>query len=287
MRIVLSRKGFDSGYGRVASPILPDGRIVSLPIPAARSVTRYGDVRFDGHSMGQLVEQLTGNAVKSRNLAHLDPDLDPGALSRIDGWRPAFGQEKAAQKHLQNEGVGAGALFLFFGWLRQTEEVDGSLRYKRGAPDIHGLFGYLQVGEIVAVDHRIDMARAERPWLAAHPHVNAHAAEGNTIYLAADRLVIDGEDMGAAGGGLFRIYHDDLRLTAPGHSRSTWHLPEFFCLDPSAPTLSYHRDPTRWSKRKGGGWETRVVAKGQEFVLEADAGQVKAWLKTLLYHQAT
>ena len=33
-KIILSRKGFDSGCGGYPSPILPDGTIISLPIPA-------------------------------------------------------------------------------------------------------------------------------------------------------------------------------------------------------------------------------------------------------------
>ena len=33
MKIILSRKGFDSGYGKIASPILPDGTLLSMPIP--------------------------------------------------------------------------------------------------------------------------------------------------------------------------------------------------------------------------------------------------------------
>lgn len=33
MKIILSRKGFDSSAGGVASPILPGGEMISLPIP--------------------------------------------------------------------------------------------------------------------------------------------------------------------------------------------------------------------------------------------------------------
>lgn len=33
LRIILSRKGFDTGYGGIANPILPDGRFHPLPIP--------------------------------------------------------------------------------------------------------------------------------------------------------------------------------------------------------------------------------------------------------------
>ena len=34
MKLIFSRKGFDSSAGGIPSPILPDGRMISLPIPA-------------------------------------------------------------------------------------------------------------------------------------------------------------------------------------------------------------------------------------------------------------
>lgn len=36
MKFILSRKGFDSGYGGCASPILPDGTMLSIPIPVEK-----------------------------------------------------------------------------------------------------------------------------------------------------------------------------------------------------------------------------------------------------------
>ncbi len=33
MKVILSRKGMDSTSGGIASPILPDGTLLSLPIP--------------------------------------------------------------------------------------------------------------------------------------------------------------------------------------------------------------------------------------------------------------
>ena len=47
MKIVLSRKGFDSACGGVASPIFPDGGYVSLPIPLADVVGRTKTVPLD------------------------------------------------------------------------------------------------------------------------------------------------------------------------------------------------------------------------------------------------
>ena len=34
MKIILSRKGFDSANGGIVSPIMEDGTLVSFPIPA-------------------------------------------------------------------------------------------------------------------------------------------------------------------------------------------------------------------------------------------------------------
>ena len=55
MRLVISRKGFDSTAGGCASPILPDGTMVSLPIPDEESGVRYGDISVHGHEVGALV----------------------------------------------------------------------------------------------------------------------------------------------------------------------------------------------------------------------------------------
>ena len=41
MKIILSRKGFDSGYGGCPNPILPDGTLLSLPIPSRNEKVKY------------------------------------------------------------------------------------------------------------------------------------------------------------------------------------------------------------------------------------------------------
>ena len=43
MKVILSRKGFDSCYGGHPSPILPDGRMISLPIPSSEDLICYKD----------------------------------------------------------------------------------------------------------------------------------------------------------------------------------------------------------------------------------------------------
>ncbi len=67
MKIILSRKGFDSSvnYGRVASPIFPDGSLVSMPIPsvAAGSIP-YGKIKAPFGSVGPLAEDLTDGRLR-------------------------------------------------------------------------------------------------------------------------------------------------------------------------------------------------------------------------------
>ena len=51
MRVILSRKGFDSQYGGMPSPILPDGTLLSLPIPSKTDMeTKYRDLYYGNSS---------------------------------------------------------------------------------------------------------------------------------------------------------------------------------------------------------------------------------------------
>jgi hypothetical protein len=62
MRIILSRKGFDTEYGQMPSPIMPDGTLLSLPIPAKDEKINYNNL--------QLMEKLT---MKSLKIYHQKP----------------------------------------------------------------------------------------------------------------------------------------------------------------------------------------------------------------------
>jgi hypothetical protein len=224
VRIVFSRKGFDSQYGGVPSPILEGTLIASLPIPSKHGRQLTGR-RRDSVPMDRLVSDLSGGRYGPNDTFHLDPDLDTGACTRQPGWRPAFGQAGAAQAHLDRQGVGVGDIFLFFGWYRQATQQRGPWIYVPGAQDMHSLFGWLQVGDMISVsaDGRAEASRF--PWLAAHPHVeHAAAFQGsrNTIFLAADRLRLGGRTLALPGAGVFKRWSPGLQLTSPG-CRSGWH----------------------------------------------------------------
>jgi hypothetical protein len=257
VKVVLSRKGFDSQYGRIPSPILPDGTLLSLPIPTSESGCRFADLTHGELSYSRLIVELGGDPHTADGCCHLDPDLRPG---RAPGWVPAFGQTGAAQTHLGNQGVGVGDLFLFFGRFRQTEYApDGRLRYVRTAPAQHIVFGYLQIGEIVHGDRIRDY-----PW---HPHAeNPAPLPNNTLYLASARA--DGTD--GPGSGVLD-YREDRVLTATGLAQSRWRLLDWMR---SAP-ISYHSPA---SIRDG---YFPSAAKGQEFVI-AGSPAVRDWARVLI-----
>ena len=270
MRIIFSRKGYDSAAGGVPSPIFPDGSFCSLPIPSEQH-PRLKEVRFKGKKLSRIVGHLKPREDVSDCGVHLDPDLDRGALPRMAGWLPCFGQVGAAQTHLANQNVGEGDLFLFFGWFREVAMVNANLQYRTDAQDIHALFGWLQVG---AVYHPGGGDNEPPKWASDHPHVRdsdyyCSESTNNTLYVAQKRLRLLGLRQSVAGGGTFRRFVPSLQLTEPGQQRSIWRLPACFYPARGATSLSYHSDKRRWRKDRKGVL-LRTVGRGQEFVLDTE-----------------
>jgi Nucleotide modification associated domain 3 len=269
MKIILSRKGFDSGYGGYASPIMPDGRLISLPIPLEDDVV-YSDLLVDNdnsyfHLMNKLKSKIKSDKksieLKDRPKCHLDPDLRENIFKnkRPNGWKPSFGQIDAAQTHLANQGVTIGDIFLFFGWFRKIEYRDGIPRFVPNEPNLHVIFGYLQIGKIINT-----MKDKIPEWLSEHPHVKSEwrrLEPTNTLYVAADYL--NGSKIKGAGTLKF---NEELVLTKRGCSRSKWNLGDIF----KKANISYHSD-TSWKDSY-----FQSAAKGQEFVVE-DNAKISNW----------
>src|SRR5450432_855383 len=137
MKIIISRKGFDSANGRVPSPIFSDDKMLSLPIPYASGIP-YDQINspIEGfRSIDDIVEQL---APTGERCAHLDPDLDARSIARQEGWRGILGQSSGAQTQLDNNLVGPGDLFLFFGLFRRVKpNASGRLQFVAGEPRKH------------------------------------------------------------------------------------------------------------------------------------------------------
>lgn len=281
MKLVLSRKGIDSSFGSIPSPILPDGKLCWLPIPEINpdkpSLPTYSDLSYSGLSLGDVVKSVGGETLSPHTSVHLDPDLDRDAISRLPGWRPLFGQTGAAESHLRRMGVSIGDVFLFFGWFRQTIWIDGQLRYQPQAPDLHVIFGWLQVSERGSDD----LFTSWPDWALSHPHLQGASYGANdSIYSATDTLT--SLDLGTCpGAGRFHEIKKSLVLTSAGETRSVWELPHDF-LPQGRPPLSYHDDPDRW-RTKEDTVLLRTVGRGQEFVLDLDYyPEVLRWLKSIL-----
>ena len=185
MRIVFSRKGFDSSAGGGPSPIV-DGRPVSLPIPAGRaSRTRYGDLGLGAHAARASKGRLGAD-----DLCHHDP------MFTEDG-ECLFGQCGAAQTHLERQGVRVGDVFVFFGLF--AEETTGEPH--------HRIFGYLRVGETIPLADGAPDDLVAR----AHPHALALHARNDCVWR--------GEGCTAQRASAA------LRLTVPGGPPTLWQRP--------------------------------------------------------------
>ncbi|MEZ4865105.1 MAG: hypothetical protein R3C14_27565 [Caldilineaceae bacterium] len=281
MKVILSRKGFDASAGGVASPIFPDGRIVSLPIPDPNGTVRYDELTWESVALGPLVESLTRGRISRGATAHLDPDIYTTLYPHRPDWRPLFGQDGAAQSHLVNQGVAEGDLFLFFGWFRQVEANGDGYRFVRNAPDQHLLYGWLQVGEVWSGGEWWQTAPS---WARYHPHCRAGYTVRNTLYCAAPQLTLPGAHLLLGGAGVFTHYHGQRVLTAPGRKRAEWRLPRWFYPHNGRPPLSYHSDRTRWTLADDF-VHLRSAHRGQEFVLDTTAyPEALPWLSDLLQH---
>lgn len=265
MKVILSRKGFDSSYGGQPSPILPDGTLLSLPIPSKDDETKYTDLIYQNKSYYDIIKELKPNSkIKLEHTCHLDPDIRHDSIERSTDWKGLFGQIGSAQGHLKNENIQIGDIFIFFGWFKETEIVSNYIRYKFNSPDLHVIFGYLQIGNIFySFEQLPDTAKY-------HPHARKFSYnKNNCIYEASDTLSFD-ENI--PGFGCLR-FKDSLILTKPGENRSHWNLPEFFRSDKVK--ITYHSNES---------YKTdyfQSAQKGQEFVIENN-DKVIDWVKNII-----
>ena len=245
---------------------MPDGTLLSLPIPSGDDdkVYTYSSLNWNGMSYYDIIHSLKPRTkIKPNDYCHLDPDLRKGVCDRLLGWKPAFGQVDAALTHLRNNDVSTGDLFLFFGWFRKTEEIDGRIVYAKGAPDLHVIYGYLQVGEIV--EHKEDAPL----WLERHPHYSYNKQwnkSSNAIYLPSEELSLIPDKKGCD----VLDYRQDRVLTKDGMSRGCWDLPDCF----KKVHITYHPHPWKGDHFKSTG-------RGQEFVLEASP-EIEDWVKGII-----
>ncbi|MQX36493.1 hypothetical protein [Roseospira navarrensis] len=188
MKIIFSRKGFDSKSGRRPSPII-DGVPISLPIPLDRgSETTYADL-----GLAEIVEATTKGRITGQNMCHHDPMFENG--------RCAFGQVDAAQGHLAKNGVGIGDVFLFFGLFADMGERNRH----------HRFFGYMTVEETIHLGKQPEPGSQPQGFSRRHPHTRGTWGNNNTLYIGP--------------GDMARTAHDMLRLSRPELGLCYWRVP--------------------------------------------------------------
>ncbi len=188
MRIIFSRKGFDSSAGGGPSPIV-NGAPLSLPIPDTKGFSRttYGAI-----GLGEHVARASRGKLGAHDLCHHDP------MFLADGTC-AFGQAGAAQTHLERQSVGPGDVFVFFGLFADEET---------GEPH-HRIFGYLRVETLVALRDGVPKAMVA----LQHPHAFGTHGSNDVIWRGEGRVAARASDA--------------LRLTVPGGPPTLWWRPDW------------------------------------------------------------
>lgn len=281
MKIILSRKGIDDKYGGGFSPILPDGTMLSIPIPQSKGTgIPYEELNAKGNRIIEVIDRLGLNVKDSKGKkldgsdhSHLDPDLRSQEQSRHENWRGCFGQAGAAMTQLVNQGVEKGDIFLFFGNFRNTYQKDGHLNVEPQHTK-HVLFGYLQIGEVIqgpVLGHK-DILEI----YGEHPHIknSEQYHPNNILYIASDQLA----HTPLLGWGTF-TYSPQLDLTKPGYRKSIWELPSFFHYDQGT-SISYHGNHDRY-RLVNDSLLLETVAMGQDFVV-SPSEEVTEWALSLI-----
>ena len=259
--LVISRKGFDATSGGCASPIFENGDIFSIPIPQKKqSPSRYRDLRFNHLSGKEILDLIGAKSIADKDFCHNDP-----LLSEKKG---IFGQAGGAQGELDNFYIEKGDLFLFFGWFK---------KYHRRGPDLHHLFGYLQVEKIIKGNKEILNFLSKEG--LSHPHGTKDIAQykNNTIYIASKNLTFSDRVRDLKRHGRFKKTAKELILTEKGKTRSKWRFPQEYFSD----TKNLFRNRLKWKDEKN--CLVDCIGIGQEFILNAnDNPSVVAWASHLI-----
>lgn len=229
MKIIFSRKGFDSTAGGFASPIFPDGTLFSIPIPSSEDNNYYSELSFqyDGDSIQSILNEITGGRIKNNRQLSCDFSkkqqrchYDPMLISHAD--RFVLGQAANAESHLQNQSVGSDDIFVFYGWFRQVEKIEGCWQYSPIARDIQLIWSWMKIGDTVDVRTQAQREKAKiiYPFLHLHPHVadspDAPNPNANRVYISKE------------GGLLPYLSSRCLTDCIDYQGRSTWRLPACF-----------------------------------------------------------
>lgn len=235
MKIILSRKGFDSSAGKIPSAIIGT-KLISFPIPNINDykdsydTIYFSDEKNNIESMpyskiiGDLYEEYNKGKSKEKQLelcehCHVDPDIKENVRNnKIDNWEPIFGQSGSSATYLTKENeqmkhgslkVEKGDLFLFFGNYREVIlDEEGKFKYKKSSKEMQLIWGWLFVGEKIE-----NPSNNEYKW---HPHTydeNVEWEEKNVLFKAKKDEIISIGNLKIPSFGVFD-YNPNRVLTA-------------------------------------------------------------------------
>ncbi|SDI63746.1 hypothetical protein [Natribacillus halophilus] len=189
-------------------------------------------------------------------------------------WRGLFGQSGNSLGTLRYRDVGEGDIFLFFGWFKEARKEDGVWKYVPHAPNIHALYGYLEV------DRELDIKAGDLvpPWAAYHPHIknsHEHRIGGNSVYMATSEFSKNTEQPG------WGCFHYDPRLVLTNEdktARSFWKLPACFQGEQDQFTSGIRT----WNVLPDGMIEMQTIGRGDQEMYVSSNPEVVKWAEELI-----
>lgn len=298
MKVVLSKKGVDSS--NCSGPVKARGReeLLFVPIPSLKEKVSYQDIKYSKDKT--MLDKAKENIKNCKFLMNVPIDcldkelkvgchLDPQLKNYYDNdeFLASFGQVEKAQKYLENNKIGVGDLFLFYGWFYDED----------AHKDKHIIWGYMQVGDVLTFNEdgtvnsfnpklgknlKKEDVEKEYPFLKNQPHwkntENYPLKRNNTIYIAK-KYFDDDEKSNIKGYGVFK-YNKKLALTDSNADRkSDWCVPNLA----NAKIMKSSDKENGYYLFDNKGHINIAKGYGQEFVLESsDSDKVLSWVKDLL-----
>ena len=188
MKLILSRKGFDTSSGGRPSIIDEDDNLISIPIPDYLDEVRYTELH--NGDFVKRIEQVYDNAfgdvkpmpdrqfLGQMNLSYCHPDPNITNYFGNEDFLGSLGLNTRPWGLDKNEIVEKDDIFLFFGCFKKLKE--DKVHY--------AIWGYLQVDEVLSINELNDEETAYY-WRRTHnPHLNKakYGNESNTLYVAKE-----------------------------------------------------------------------------------------------------
>lgn len=192
MKIIFSRKGFDSSAGGFPSIIFDNGSLYSIPIPSKFDNDFYADINinYQNDSIQKILNDITNQTINSgkkikcdygdcKIKMHNDPFISDNLM--------ALGQIGNSAGHLRSHKISKGDIFLFYGWFRQVEKINGIWQYKNNSKNIHHIWSYMFIDDVLDIgknqNNAIKIILSKYPELSKHPHLK-YKEKNNILYIS-------------------------------------------------------------------------------------------------------